>query len=213
MEQSSSALSPFQFCPPSIFAEIVKINHLRHKATDYSHARSTDLSHEAHEILRRVQAFSTQNWADSKPSSTLEWVLIGNSYQLAVALYCISALQSLSVLPRTPHLRVLSAAYGERLQNHLDLALQSPSTRALVLWPLVVLGVEAVHANAATRAFVRNHLVELSRAVGSYAPLTAKDVLETFWASGETGWDLCFPTSYAFTTQIAADTSGLLPNK
>lgn len=76
-----------------------------------------------------------------------------------------------------------------------------------MLWPMVLLGVEAVNGGAAMRAFVAEKLAEMSRGVGTHVPLTAKGVLESFWASGETCWDACFDRPYAFTTQIAVDTS------
>lgn len=80
-----------------------------------------------------------------------------------------------------------------------------------MLWPLVMLGMEAVHGGAAMRSFVAKELPELSRHIGTYVPLTAKAVLEKFWASGETRWDACFDRPYAFAAQIAVDLSGVVP--
>lgn len=59
------------------------------------------------------------------------------------------------------------------------------------------------------REFVRMQLAELGWHMGSCVPLTAKAVLERFWASGKTDWDACFATPYVFTGQIAVDTRRL----
>lgn len=211
-KQYGSAVVPFQGCPPQLFVEIVKINHVRMRASRYGDtARVDTLSPEAHEILDNVYGFSAELWAKSKPLSTEDWMLIGSVYQAGVALYCIMSLQSLSVLPASVELRAQCATYGQLLKMLLGKGLSSPKTKRFMVWPLVLLGVEAVHGDAVTRAFVAKQLTELSCSIGIYLPLLAKDVLETFWASGETRWDACFARPYVFTSQIAVDTSSLLP--
>lgn len=210
-EQYGAAISPFHLCPPPLFAEIIKINHLRKRGTKYEPTSTEDLLQEAYEIHRRVHGFSSEQWAKSKPLSKEDWMLTGNTYQVAVKLYCISSLQGLSILPATPSLRAQCTKHGRHLQVLLNEALSSPQIKRFMIWPLVLLGVEAVNGGAAMRAFVVNQLSELSRDVGTYAPLTARGVLESFWASGETCWDTCFDRPYIFTTQIAVDTSRILP--
>lgn len=170
-----------------------------------------DLSQEGYEILLRVHSFSPECWAESKPLLQQDWKLIGNVFQAAVALYCISSLQSLSVLPLTSSLRARCATHGQVLQVFLNAALSSPRMKRYMLWPLVVLGVEAVHGGAAMRTFVARELTEISRALGMYVPLAGKGVLDRFWASGETRWDACFDRPYAFVTQLAVDISGIIP--
>lgn len=81
-----------------------------------------------------------------------------------------------------------------------------------MLWPLVLLGVEAVHRGPETRDFVVKQLPGLSHDTGSYVILTATLVLEAFWDSGETSWDACFDMPYAFTIQIVVDTGCRLLN-
>ncbi|EXJ85550.1 hypothetical protein A1O1_05914 [Capronia coronata CBS 617.96] len=66
-----------------------------------------------------------------------------------------------------------------------------------------MLGVEALNGGTAMHAFVQRQLHEMSHHVGMYSPLTAKSVLERFWASGETSWDACFDTPHLFCTQMA----------
>jgi Fungal specific transcription factor domain len=203
LEQYGGGIFPFQMCPPPVFAEIIKINHLRMRATKLTGAE--DLSQEAYGIQSRINGFSPEQWAESKPSSKEDWVLLGNAYQTAAVLYCISSLQSLSVLPLTSSLRARRTTYGQLLHALLNEALLSPRIKRFMLWPLIVLGMEAVNGGAAMRAFVERQLIEMSRYLGIYMPLMAKGVFERFWASGETSWDVCFDRPYIFATQIAAN--------
>ncbi|RYP55618.1 hypothetical protein DL769_010108 [Monosporascus sp. CRB-8-3] len=212
LKQDSGRSFPSDMCPVPLFAEIIKINHLRMRATNCIPASQEALSQEAYQILDVIDTFSPGQWADSKPSSKQDWILVGNVYRAAVAIYCISSLQCLSLLPPLRgSLRSKCAAHGQALQALLDEALACPRIKRFMLWPLVCLGVEAAHENAAMRTFVAQQLSEMSRHVGTYVPLTAKAVLERFWASGETRWDACFYRPYAFATQIAIDISQVLP--
>lgn len=104
------------------------------------------------------------------------------------------------MFPSTPGLRALCEAHGRTLRLHLIRGLASPKINRFLLWPLVVLGVEAVHSDAETRGFVVAQLQLLSRDVGTSVPIFAKNVLESFWKSGHTRWDACFDRAYAFTT-------------
>lgn len=201
----------FQMCPPPLFSEIVKINHLRMRAVKHEATEAEDLSQDGHGILSRIDAFSPEQWAGSKPASKGDWVLLGNVYQAAVAIYCVSSLQSSSVLPQTSSLRARCTTHSQLLQELLNEALSSPRVKRFMLWPLVLLGVEAANGSAAMRTFVKKQLSEMSRHVGTYMPLTANNILERFWASGKTRWDACFDRPYAFVTQIAADVSRILP--
>lgn len=210
LELSSKALAPFQACPAALFAEIIRINHLRHEATTHTiqGPKLEVLCQEAHAIQTRLHDFSPEQWANTKPRSKQDWALIGSIYQTALMLYCASSLNSLSVLPTTPALRAECAAHARRLHLALAQAVTNSKIKRFTLWPLVVLGVEAAHAGGgAMRDFVAGQLPVLSREAGTYVPLTAKGVLERFWASGETGWDACFDRPYAMVMQIAVDTS------
>jgi hypothetical protein len=165
----------------------------------------------AYEILERINSFSPQKLAESKDSCHEDWVLVGRAYQAAVAIYCILSLQSLSILPQSSILRTQCAERGKVLQILLKEALASKRLKRFMVWPLVVLGVEAAHGGEAMRTFVANQLTGLSHDAGTYVPLTAKRALEEFWSSGETRWDDCFDRPYIFTLQIAVDTSRLMP--
>jgi hypothetical protein len=219
MALSDTTITSFQMCPPSLFAEIIRINYLRMQATEY-HSQGLDpqeLAPEAHSILERIHLFSPEHWADTKPRSREDWSLMGTIYQTSVALYCVSSLQSLSVLPTSPSLREECASHAALLHQLLTQAVTSPRIQRFTLWPLVVLGVEATRGQhegggdaAAMRDFVAAQLPVLSRHVGTYVPLTALHALERFWASGQTAWDAAFDRPYAFFTQLAVDTSRIL---
>ncbi|RHZ67331.1 uncharacterized protein CDV56_107698 [Aspergillus thermomutatus] len=209
LEKFGGEIFAFQMCPKPLFAEVIKINDLRVRASKKESAGLEDLAEGAYGILSRIHIFSSEQWSESKPSSKEEWMTVGNVYRAAVALYCVLSLQSLSVLPLTSLLRASCTTHGQLLQVLLSGALLSPKIKRFLLWPLVVLGVEAVNGGPVMRAFVREQLPEMSRHIGSYVPLTAKGVLEKFWASGETSWDACFDRPYTLATQIAVDLSQL----
>ena len=203
----------FHMCPPLVFAEIVKINDLRLRGTNDEMLRRADLAQEAYGILHRMNAFVPEEWADSKPSSKEAWVLVGTIYKVAVVLYCINSLQSVSVLPLDSSLRECCSVSGVYLRELLSDALSRPGIPRSLVWPLVVLGAEAVHSGIWMRAFVQTHLEYLSRSIGTRVPLMAKEVLEKFWASGETRWDFCFDTPNCFVANLAIDIGALFDKR
>lgn len=208
LELFSREVFPVQMCPPLLLVEIIRINHLRTRAARHKENPCPRvLQQEAYGTLGRIQAFSPQRWGESKLEATHIWVLVGAIYQEAVALYCISSLQSLSVLPST----LSSPTHAQLLHLLLGEALSYLSVKRFMLWPLVILGVGAVTGGTATRAFVEKELTEMSYHVGSHAPLAAIIRLKMFWASGETSWDACFNRPYVFASQIAVDLSRFPP--
>ncbi|KAF3492420.1 C6 zinc finger domain-containing protein [Arthroderma uncinatum] len=207
--QTGCAISPFQMCPPLLFVEVLKINRLRMRAVKHEPNQAEALQQEGYKVLDCIYNFSPEEWGETMPSSREDWKLLGNVYQLAVTVYCISSLQSLSVLPLAPSLRAQCISHGQLLRVLLEKALLSPRLKRFMTWPLVVLGVEVVHG-VAMQLFVKKQLVEMSSHIGSYGPLMAKAVLERFWYSGETNWDACFDRPYLFTTQVSVDMSGIL---
>lgn len=205
VQHYSSRMFGFYMCPPLLFVEIIKINHLRMRAIASAPTAMEDLSQDAHDILARISEFSPERWAEVKPGSNGDWQLLGRVYQVAVSLYCLSSLQTLHGLPSTASARATRAGKSQLLQLLLKIGLASPKVERFMLWPLVVLGVEAVNISAAMRAFVARKLPEMSHRLGTYIPLTAREVLEKFWASGETDWDYCFDGPHLFATQLAVD--------
>lgn len=105
--------------PTALFTEIIRINHLRMRASRHELTLVEDSTHEAYGILSRIHNFSASKWVESKPSSKDEWVLLGNVYKSAVALYCISSLRSLSVLPTTPFLTGNGIAHSQLRRGFL----------------------------------------------------------------------------------------------
>ncbi|KAG8417215.1 hypothetical protein J3459_012509 [Metarhizium acridum] len=200
----------FQMCPPPLFAEIIRMNSLRMRAAERQ--VSGEFSIEAYEILARIEEYSPTQWASSKPAAINNWLTLGAIYKLAAAIYCILSLQSSSVLPRNLSLRNRCVTHTQQLKSLLESTVANLSLKRFLLWPLIVLGVEASRGDLALKIFIEKQLAELSCHLGSYVPLAAKSVLERFWALGETDWDVCFDKPYAFATQIAVDLSRISPN-
>jgi hypothetical protein len=207
LDYHSAATSPFHLCPRSVVIEIIKINHLRMQSWEND---PIDFTQEADEILSRIQDFSPEEWAGSKSSINKDWILIGTIYQIAVELFYIYSLRSVSTLPPIPSMELHCKLQCKNLQELLTEASSFQHIKRFMIWPLILLGVGAVHSTADMRTFVTAQLTEMSYDIGTYGPLTANGVLETFWASGKTRWDDCFDQPYAFTTQIGVDTSQII---
>ncbi|BCR83210.1 uncharacterized protein ACHE_10612A [Aspergillus chevalieri] len=179
IEEYGNRLFVFQGFPTPLFAEIIKINYIRMRAAKYMPVGAGDLTYEAFETLNRIENFSPKQWAESKPLSKREgWTLLGKVHQVTVALYCIHSLQSVSVLPHIQPYREIYASHGQGLHTLLKTAMSLPPTKRFMLWPQIVLDVEAVKGGVAKRSFVQCQLPALSRHTGMLAPLTAKSVLE-----------------------------------
>ncbi|KLU90980.1 hypothetical protein MAPG_09505 [Magnaporthiopsis poae ATCC 64411] len=102
VQRCTNATTAFQLCPPELFTEIIKINHLRSRAaTAKTQPRQIktcpgggaavspdddELTREATEIMARVAAFSPDLWADRKQHqpSRASWALAGTLYQASV---------------------------------------------------------------------------------------------------------------------------------
>lgn len=207
LEEYGKVIFAFQMCPTPLFAEIVKINHIRILAQNSK--SPADLMKEGYKALHRLQAFSSEKWAEDKPASKKDWLLLADTYHVATELFCLLSLQSLAILPRSPMMRTKCNAHAELLQVLLEQAMEALPIKRFLLWPMVVLGVEAAQGGMLMRSFVREQLPELSQYIGTYVPLMAQDVLERFWKSGKTRWDDCFDKPYAFATQIGLDLGAL----
>lgn len=241
LEHSDFTISHVFTCPSVLFAAIIRINHLReqtlHSATTSS---ASTLEQELWEILDGVEGFSSIEWAASQsqvsPARCDEWAHLASAHQAAIALYAIISLTGGGGDP----LAARRALHRQLLRTSLDAALRSLRTKRFMLWPLLVLGVDAgASANhyreekdgyedgsswttAEWRRFIAEELAGLADHAGTYAPLAARRVLEAFWASSlsaeggygtaRSSWDACFDSPYVFTMQIAVDTSGILMN-
>ncbi|EEP80583.1 predicted protein [Uncinocarpus reesii 1704] len=196
-EMYGDGLFPSLLCPPPLFLDIISINHLRFRGSHPSLVNKFTQS-AAEAVLKHIDAFSPEQWAAPNTSSLEEWLLLGRIYQSAVILYCISSLQSISVLPSTPELKIIRTVHSDRLSLLLKRALVSERIKKCLMWPLAVSGMEAVNGSLAARDCVLQQLTEMSQDLGSSLPLLAKSMFKRFWASGKTKWDDCFDTPYAF---------------
>ena len=201
----------FQMCPTPLFAEIAKINQIRNLISKPNCTNKDGLQKNAYAVLRRVYNFSPAAWTQSNEFVTEESKLIVDIHQSAVALYCMSSLQSIGALPPDLLLRDNCDMERQILHELLERLLRR-RPHGYTFWPLMVLGVQAVDGSPALRAFVRKNMIDLSASSGTYSPLAAKDILERFWASGKTEWDDCFDKPCMFTTVLTVN-RGQLPRK
>ena len=249
-------------CPPELFAEIIRINHLRSRTNSASAISSgKELSllqagkcSAALDVLRRIRAFSPDTWAadvvysianaksksitaqqDATAAATTPdfhgWQSLALIYQAAVGIYCIASLSPNHI---TPEPDTATASINNReifiqarqtcrtlLLTHLHNIVTTPSTkqsikqstqlRKLLLWPLVVAGIEAEN-DPATQQFVADELRWISVALGTASPLVAREVLERrVWGpgrmrtrmgmamgSGAGGWEGLWERGYVF---------------
>lgn len=190
---------PYTLCPQELFIGILEINQLRTKASASLLLYETDPAHalEAHDLSRRIEAFSPESWAQGRPYCS-EWLLLGKIYKAAVSLYCSLSLQSLTVLPPTVPLEARQTAKGDELLSSLRCALKKPRLARHMVWALVVAGVEAMHRGEATQKWIEASLGALSMQLGTSCPLKACAVLKRYWRGGVAGWDECFDRAYVF---------------
>ncbi|KAJ5152016.1 hypothetical protein N7492_010311 [Penicillium capsulatum] len=204
--------SGFQMCPMPLITEIIKTNHIRTLISKRNKMDANDdLQSEAREVLRRVYAFSPTAWTESNEYLADSSKHISETYQSAVALYCMSSLQSVGALPPHPLLKRNRDVEARILHGLIEKSL-SQRCAGYNFWPMLVLGVQAVNGSPSLRAFVRDKMVVMSAICGTYAPLRAKDILEQFWASGKDEWDDCFDKPYMLTTILTVN-RGQLPRK
>lgn len=185
----------------------MQINRLRAEAYQSGHDRMAHLHDSAIEVLDRIRSFSPSIWGKGKPSNHDAWTVLADVYRDAVTLYCLISLQSLVLLLQGSALAEPRSDLVEVLQKKLQKALALPATRRLVLWPLIVLGVEAGSGNSAQRSFVQGRLHEMARFTGTHAPVAASKIFATAWTSSKTEWDSYFTKSSIFAMQMAVDMS------
>jgi hypothetical protein len=213
-------------CPPDLLTEIIRINHLRSLLHGSAVPGDTDpvLLRESRcsaalDILRRIRAFPTDKWAaevvvglcggsSASQPDLAGWHAVASIYQSAVAIYCISSLlhdecgNSNRLDDQLGPRQVLNNARDacrRVLVSRLREVTSCTQLRKLVLWPLVVAGVEAEDED--TKKFVVGELTWVSNALGTAAPLVAKDLLENrVWRLGLGGrsWDELFDQPYVF---------------
>ncbi|ORY07025.1 fungal-specific transcription factor domain-domain-containing protein [Clohesyomyces aquaticus] len=188
---------PSLLCPTELFLNIFRINHLRAQAWNGVVLNGAAQS-AAEELLGRIESFSPEEHAASQSCAYDEWVLIGRIYQAAVALYCISSLQSLLILPFSPELRIARIEKKATLFTLLKKALESRTVQICMLWPLIIAGAEARDGSADLRAIVCRGLDNHALYQGTMLPQLGKEILEQFWESGSMQWDECWSKPCVF---------------
>nr|XP_036577674.1 uncharacterized protein CTRU02_12413 [Colletotrichum truncatum]KAF6784708.1 hypothetical protein CTRU02_12413 [Colletotrichum truncatum] len=182
-------------CPMPLFMEIIRINHIRDEVSngfmDHETARIM-----AEEILDRIEAFDV-NGCDGFYEDQNYNELIGLLFQSAVAVFCISSLQSLFILPSSKQFAVRRLIHSDRLYLLLEETNKSTILQKSTQWPLIVAGVEA-GARVDKRQLVGELFLYQSKDVGTPLPMYAKGVLRAFWDGDKTEWDACFDQPYAF---------------
>lgn len=198
IEKLYSLIFPYVLCPPTLFNEVIRINHLRQEILTSPFDDASQHALDAHDILARIEAFIPEDWA--QPGEHLsDWQLIGSIYQSTVALYCTMSLQCLDALPSTLEMDTMRTIHGKRLYENLMAKPHSKLIKKLSLFSLCVLGVEAgYHGQQNTRTWIERRLEELSCMLGTSSPLKARTVLRRYWTRGKAGWDECFDGPYVF---------------
>jgi hypothetical protein len=95
-------------CPPDLFVQIIRINHLRAQLGNAIVTRSSDRLSTTLDILRRVKAYRVDHWAAEAalgtgspstptgqsvlPPGFAGWLCMAKIFKCAVAIYCISSL-------------------------------------------------------------------------------------------------------------------------
>lgn len=196
-------VTPFELFPPLLFSEVIRINHIRFRASQITETIGLDLlTIEARDILDTIDGFSPTEWGSSKPSLQDEWSAVATLCQAAVTIYCVKSLQSLGIFPREEDFGLEKQRMN--LWPPLRRALALDSARRFMLWPLLMFGMTSRHDPEA-QLFIEKWLPELSRHTGTRPPLTALEVLRRYWESDEDDWDSCFDRPYSFTAQWGVD--------
>ncbi|KAI3339416.1 hypothetical protein F4824DRAFT_455327 [Ustulina deusta] len=209
-------------CPPSLFSDVVRINHLRALATrgiSNSPPKSSSLSSsssspscpssyeddmpvytDAQTLLDKILHFSPEIYASKNGNTRTrsKWRLVGRVHQSAVVLYCILSLQHVLLLPESETISRAARAHYDRLLLDLKEGYKHASFKTCFFWPLVVAGMGAVRGTAFERAFIADTLRDSVPHMGSSMPILARKMLMAFWGSGKKGWDDCFDQPYVF---------------
>ncbi|KAF4461108.1 C6 zinc finger domain-containing [Fusarium albosuccineum] len=214
-------------CPPELLAHIVLVNdHLAQTQAHEGALFCIDSQISAMNLLHRIRSFSVEKWAieidfnerklnqnPNKPlaqrqSVSWDWQSVAYVYQSAVVLYCISSLlypqytqNTSQKLNQDTNIEDLRSAYlATLLCNLRDISSNSKlQLRKLLLWPLVIAGIEVDVNDEESKRFILGELAWISKVVGTAPPLVARDFLVKLWASdwiptgyGRGGWNTIF---------------------
>lgn len=150
-------------------------------------------------------------------AAPVSWQRVAGAFQSAAALYCMSSLLKPNVV-NDPSLLLstdsnkgdmnvacMRESYRISLLYDLRHIVADPSNqfRKLVLWPLVIAGIEVDPADEASKAFILHELAWISAKLGTASPLVGIEFLKGLWQSlGRNGkeicWDSLFDRPYVF---------------
>ncbi|KAM0808354.1 putative Fungal-specific transcription factor domain-containing protein [Seiridium cardinale] len=202
-EAYGDGLFPTLLCPPELFLVMIRINALRSQALE-TPTPQLSLGACADRIMEQIDSFSPQDWVESMPSCGPGLSLVATGYQSAVMVFCISSLQSVSVLPRSSSMQATKARHHQILMASLQEGLTSVQLKdsliKCMLWPLIVAGTELRFGSIADRDFIGRSLEHMCQNVGSSLPLLGNVLLKKYWDSDRLEWDECFDKPYAFVT-------------
>lgn len=141
--------------------------------------------------------------------SEVLWWQIGQIYQSAVALYCLSSLFDVkTMLARgcdvelASEVRLITESCRRSLLGGLkEVASGDDHLRKMAMWPLFVAGAESESDADGSRSFVLQELSWVSRALGTASPLVACNLLKKRWTNKPDdtvpAWDGMFDVPYS----------------
>lgn len=218
-----SGLSTCFACPTELFEDIIRINMLR--AAEESPTNIHQPITSFRDILAHILQFSSLGWVamnlcgqNSETPSDIQatesimsgWLSIAEIYHAAVTIYCLS---SLAPLPEfTENIASFSQARNvsySSIKIHLIKILSATNgmthMRKLLLWPLVIAGIETGSDDSNFRVFITTQLTLMSSELGTFAPIEARQFLESHWTSLDKcplsqakPWDLMFHKHFVF---------------
>ncbi|KAK1974710.1 fungal-specific transcription factor domain-containing protein [Colletotrichum cereale] len=187
-------LHPYIPFPMPLFVEIIRVNHLRSQTSTGLMSKETARV-AANEIINRIEGFDSESctgfYEDKEQNDAITLM-----FQSAAAIFCISSMQSLGILPNTHRLAVVRTAHGNRLYSLLEKVEEHGVLKKSVQWPLVVAAVEA-GIRVDKRRLVGELFVDQGKDMGSPLSFHAKRIVRRFWDGDDTNWDTCFDQPYA----------------
>ncbi|KAF1953429.1 hypothetical protein CC80DRAFT_477989 [Byssothecium circinans] len=199
IETMYEELFPYCLVPPALFANKIRINHLRRQAAKVLQegGDTSTIARRACELLANIDAFSPQDWA--QPGAKYDqWLTIGHVYKSSLAVYCIMACQSLGLLPKSASMNAELRAHADSLLFHLKAALGNNKLKRFLAWPLVVAGVEAAYRGEGVRTWLERQMLDVAVFIGANCPLRMRGLLRRYWNAGQYGWEECFSKPEAF---------------
>lgn len=205
-------------CPPELLADIVRVNVLRSDAS----VGGVERLDAAAPTLQHILAFSPEGWAMTIMSTSqdgemipcvrgtlADWTLVAGIYQRAIALYCIESCgfgeDGYGTDKITTAARGLRKELTDRLVRDLKTVASGSTSlgsqlRKVVVWPLVIAGIELPEEEHVSRRFILKELRWISHAIGTYSTAGAAMFLEGLWARKlpQGGWDEWFDKPYTF---------------